>query len=283
MASKIRIKIEIDGQKYILPILPPSIQISYPSGNEAANVVKLGEITILKSRRLKTFTIESFFPRRANDYPFCVTRDKFMQPERYISAFERAQNDKLPCIITMEGTGLSAFWATIEDFSITIGRNDDLEYSVSFKEFRPYGQRAKTMQIEATGADGKVLTWDRQGGQRQPAAFAVGDMVIVNGAYWATSTGLYPPTESPIGFGAEPLTSALREVWRNRKVSDGNTLTDQRCVIERVESERARTYDLPALGPVDIPQPIKFRFCVADLSTGSTLGWVSETQMTRIV
>lgn len=283
MASNIRITLEIDGKKYVLPILPPSIQITYPSGNETANVVKLGEITIMKRRRLKLFSIESFFPRRANDYPFCVTRDKFMTPERYIETFERAQNDKLPCIVSIEGSGISSFWATIEDFSLTIGRDDNINYTLSIKEYRPYGQRAKSMQIEAEGAGGKMLTWDKQGAQRQPSGYAVGDMVTVSGTYWATSTGVYPPIESPAGFADEPLTSALKEAWRNRKSLSGNTLTDRRCIIIDLETDRTKTFNLPAIGEVGVPRPTLFRYCIADLNSGQTLGWVSEQQMMRIV
>ena len=283
MASRIRITIEIDNTKYILPVLPPSLQITYPSGNETAEVIKLGEITIQKTRKLKTTTIDSFLPRRANDYPFCITRDKFMVPEKYISAFERAQNEKIPCIVTIEASGLPAFWATIEDFSITIDRNDDIGYSLNIKEYRPYGQRAKTMQINTnTLFAGTVMSWDKQGSKRQPKAFAPGDIVLVNGAYWATPTGLYPPAEGLLNFGAEPLTAPLRELWRNRKNQSGNKLSEQRCIIVDIEADRTMTPDLPVIGQVGFPLPIPFRYAVADATDGKMYGWVAEKQMTRV-
>ena len=284
MASNIKITLEIEGKSYVLPILPPSIEVSSPSGNESADVIKLGEITIPKKRRLRTLTIDSFLPFSSTAFPFCMTRDSFMYPKEYITAFDKAQTEGTPARLTVEGCGLNAFYVTIEDFSYTFGRDRNIEYSLSLKEFRPYGQRGKTMEVysDVFNEDESVEMTTNYGGIRQPGDYAIGDRVIVNGAYWASQTGLKPPISGLTNFATEPLTPALYELWRNRKQLDGNVLSGQRCIIIDKEMDKTKTYDLPIMGDVDVPIPIPFRYHVADLDTRKAIGWVSGTQMERI-
>lgn len=284
MASNIKITLETNGKSYVLPILPPSVEISSPSGNESADVIKLGEITIPKKRRLRTLTIDSFFPFSSTAFPFCITRDDFMFPKSYISAFDRAQTDGTPAILTIEGCGISSFYVTIEDFTYSFGRDDNVEYSLSLKEFRPYGQRYKTLDVysDVFNDDDSAELVSYIGTIRQPNGFAIGDRVVVSGSYWASPTGLKPPVSGLENFASEPLTPELYEIWRNRKQQDFNVLNAQRCIIIDKETEKTKTYDLPIIGDANVPIPIQYRYHIANLDDHKSIGWVAEAQMTRI-
>lgn len=284
MASNVKITFEFDGKKYVLPVLPPSIQITSPSGNESAEVIKLGEITIMKTRKLRTMTIESFFPVSAQAFPFCSTKEDFKRPAEYLKAFTNAQENKIPARFTVEGVGLNAFWVTVEEFSYTFGRDENVEYSLSLKEYKPYGQTSKTMEQYNDIFDDSTeqVSSDSDGEKREPEDYAIGDHVFVSGAYFKTPTGMYPPSTGLANFATEPLTSALYEFWHNRKNIPTESLHGQRCIIIDRETSKTNHYDIPIAGEIDIPKPTPFPYHVADLDSRESYGWVAEYQMKRI-
>jgi len=288
MASNIDIYLETtNGLKYQLPVLPGDIQIASNSGNESVQTIALGEITILKRAQLKSLTIESFFPGH-DCYPFARCRGKtFKSPNEYISGFDRVQKYAEPMKLTITGIGLDAFWVSIETFSVTHGRNDDIQYSLSLKEYRPYGQTAKMLERIEQLYDFKVDDGELSEGtgqKRQPANFAIGDRVIVNGDYFANSYGVVPILDSPANFLMQPYSASLAAIWANRKdLGMRESLNERRCIIVDREMQKYKTYDVPVAGDVSIPSELNlYPFCVADLGTRETIGWVSEKQMEHI-
>lgn len=286
MSSEIRFTIEIDDKKYVLPIPPSEIQITSPTGNEQADVIGLGEITILKRRKLRTLQIDSFFPLSKDQYSFCQTNDNFKSAGEYIKAFEEAQINKKHACLTIENSGIKSFYVSIEDFSITQGVTGEISYTLSLKEFRPYGQTAKTLEQNQTLFDWDVQTNEvhtANGKKRPPKSFAIGDHVIVSGDYYVTSTGIKPPVEGPMNFLKTPFDSTLAEVWRNRKdLKTVEPLNAQRCIIIDRDDNRTTFIDLPILGYEAVTTITPYRYHVADLETRKSIGWVAEDQMTRI-
>lgn len=277
----------ISGLKYQLPVLPEEIQISSNAGNESVQTIALGEITILKRSQLKTLTIDSFFPGH-DSYPFSRCRGgDFEPPNVYISGFNRIQKEAEPVKLTITNIGLSSFWVSIEEFSVTHGRSDDIHYSLSLKEYRPYGQT--TMMLEKIEPLYKFDVEDdelREGtGQiRQDAGFAIGDRVLVSGMYYANSYGDIPILDTPTNFLMQPFSSALASVWAGRRdLGLRIPLVGQRCIIVDREMQKYKSYDVPVMGDVNIPSELNlFPFCIADLETRKTIGWVAETQMEHI-
>lgn len=288
MASNIDITLEtVGGKKYKLPVLPEEIQITTNAGNESAQTIALGEITILKRSQLKTLAIDSFFPGH-DCYPFSRCRGgEFVKPEVYLGAFNKAQMDAEPMKLTVTNIGLSAFWVSIEEFTVTHGRTDDIYYSLSLKEYRAYGQTAKMLEkIEPLydfDADGNELK-EGTGQVRQDSGFAIGDRVVVSGQYYANSYGDLPILDTPTNFLMQPYSSALASLWAGRKgLGAREPLNARRCIIIDREMQRYKTYDVPVLGDVQIPSELNlYQFCVADLETRETIGWVGESQMEHI-
>lgn len=288
LTSPIDIYLEtIDGEMYKLPILPEEIQITTNAGNESVQTIALGEITILKRAQLKTLTIDSFFPGK-DCYPFARVRGAaFKEPNEYIAAFNDIQKKAEPVKLTITNIKLSAFWVSIEEFTITHGRTEDIRYSLSLKEYRPYGQTTKMLEqieplYEFDVEENEV--YEGVGKARQSAGFAIGDRVIVNGLYFANSYGDIPILDTPSNFLMQPYSSALAALWAGRKdIGLRMPLIAQRCIIIDREMQKYKTYDVPVLGDVQIPSELNlFPFCVADLESRETIGWVSETQMVHI-
>ncbi len=285
MSSEVRITFEFSGnpEKYVLPVLPPQIQIHTPSGNESTEVVKLGEITILKRKKLRSFTIDAFFPSTANAYSFCVTNDNFKPPSYYLSAFETAMERKIPAKITIENVGLKSFWVSIENFTTTFGRTSDIEYSIELKEFRPYGQLTKTIDKTETlfGIQSEKIL-DSTGKKRQSNGFAIGDKVIVSGPYFENPDGRFQALQPPLNYLKEPFNAALETLWGARNDYFPGKLDAQRCIICNKAEGKLITFDVPFAADQDVTIPQKYNIQVADLEKRTVIGWVQESQITRI-
>lgn len=283
--SDVRITIEAGEMKYILPVLPPSLEFTSPTGNETTEVLSVGEISILKNRKLRTLTIESFFPPFYNSYPFiCVDAQDFRSPGYMIEAIDTLQVNKSPVRVTIEGIGLSTFWASIEDFTYKFSQSDDVDYTLSLREFRPYGQRAKTMERQDTVFDWEEdddIYWEAYGLVRHPSSFSFGDRVVVSGKYFLNPNGLLPSSDMPSDFLQRPYSASLAAEWIKL---DGvqNVLNGRRCVIIDIEDSKTDYIDLPIIGYTARTVTVPYRFCVADLESRKKIGWVSEYQMVRI-
>lgn len=288
MASNIDIYLDTtNGRQYRLPILPEEIQVSSNSGNESVQTIALGEITILKRAQLKSLTIDSFFPGH-DCYPFARCRGgDFKKPDEYISGFYEIQKDAEPVKLTITNINLQSFWVSIEEFVTTHGRMDDVKYTLTLKEYRPYGQTVKMLEkvdplYEFDVEDDELS--EGTGQTRQPAEYAIGDRVIVNGKYYANACGDVPILSFPTDFLMKPYSSALASIWAARKdLGYVEPLNGQRCIIVDRETQKYKTYDVPVMGDVHIPSELNsYPYCVADLETRQTIGWVAAEQMERI-
>ena len=285
MADNIDIILEFDDKKYTIPVLPGEVTISSPTGNESAETIALGEITILKKRKLKTLSIESFLPARSG-LPFCRTNDEFKKPKFYIDGFLKAQEQQIPVRLSITGCGIPSFWCSIEDFSYTRSQTSDINYSLGLREYRPYGQKAKQMEKVDP-----LFDWEESedtvaesfGQVRQPTSFAIGDRVVVTGQYFSSPDGGIVPASAPVNFMMDPFTESAAILWASRKdIVSVEPLNQRRCIICDVERERVKYYDLPAVADQPIPTILDYPYMVADLETRKAIGWVSEAQMVRL-
>lgn len=284
MAGNIDIYLEFEGEMYQLPVLPAQLHIQSASGNESAETIALGEVTILKMRKLRALTIESFFPAHSG-YPFCRTRENFKKPQAYLRIIEKAQTELIPARLTITNTGLSTFWVSVEDFRHTMAQDDSIAYSLSLKEYRPYGQRAKTMEQNPSLFDEtseSVLT-ESFGQVREPTDYAVGDRMIVSGIYYSSPDGALALLDSPVDFMQQPYTSAAAALWKARKdIGNVSVLNGQRCIIIDRDMGKITHYDAPIVGDVDVPVAAPYCYHIADLETRKAIGWVAKYQMQRL-
>lgn len=186
----IRFFIEFESLVVQLPVNPEELKIVGSGNNKTQEIIKLGEINILRQVKLKECSISSFFPANA-DAPYVLTKGKFEEPKFYLDLFTKIRDSKKPCRLSVYGTEIN-FLAAIESFEYTRkGGDPDIYYTLALKEYRPYSARVVVIKEATPQAAPKAEVATPQ---RAKTGFAIGDTVKVNGKYWYTSYG-----DSPFG------------------------------------------------------------------------------------
>ena len=154
MAVNIILYFNDDG--IVLPVNPEELEISRSSDNENIDIVGAGKRTRKDSMSLWTTTIESFFPGK-NSYWY-----KGKKPNEYINFIMNIwkadyKNNNVPKIVT---TGLPRNLNTffvIEEFNYDskAGEEEDIYYTLSLKEYKPYGVKEIEIKNKKTKTKGK--------------------------------------------------------------------------------------------------------------------------------
>ena len=122
-----------------LPINPDSYSVDGKQNNTSLYINDFGEINLKGKRALKTVSWSGCFP--AQKYSFCKVTP--LEPMSYIKMLEDCleKNTQMHVII---GTNVNIF-ATLESLQWSDNeQNDDITYSVSFKEDREPGEAIRT-------------------------------------------------------------------------------------------------------------------------------------------
>lgn len=190
----IRLFFEYNKQVVQLPVNPASLAVESAGNNETVEIVALGEINILRQKKLKTVKVECFFPAEVNqNAPYVLTSGQFKEPQFYVDFFEKIRDDKKPVRFIVTDTKINML-VGIESFVPALNAgDDDTSYTLELKEYRPYAPKVVTIQAPAVVANAQqqapTATTNEQ---RQPAGFAIGDEVTVSGNYWYSSYGDNP-------------------------------------------------------------------------------------------
>lgn len=285
--DKVTLKLERregEDKTFIFPVLPEELEIGGDAGNESINTIKQGEVTVFGNRKLRRFDIECFFT--ANEAaPFCKTKgEEFRTPEECVRWMKSIQDEQEPVWFIAEGLDLDAFWVTVESFKWKYAAMRDIHYTISFKEYRPFGQRAKTLnRAPDVFGTGERKTYDSMGQRREPTGWAIGDRVLVSGMYFSSPNGdramLSDMADMPERFMARPWSAALELTYK--ALSNRITpLKAQRAVIIDIWKTQMVSTPFDELTKTTIKSP--FCYCVADLETQQRIGWVAEAQMIRV-
>ena len=175
----IRFFFEYEKEVIQLPVNPEEVTIVIPGRNETSEVVKLGEINILRTVGLKECTISSFLPVDSNA-PYVLTDGDFKEPDFYINFFNKIRADKKPARFIISDVGINML-VGVEDFEYGLqAQDDDTQYTLDLKEYKQYG--SKVMKVN--NATKKVSKTKKGKKERQKTGFAIGDIVIASGKYW---------------------------------------------------------------------------------------------------
>ena len=186
----IRFFFEFNNQVVQLPVNPEEIMITSSGNNKTEEIVKLGEINLLRQKKLEALVIESFLPTD-KDAPYVLTKGKFEKPQFYIDFFEKIRAEKKPFRFLISGTKINML-ASIEDLEYGMkAADDDIHYSISLKEYRPFSSKVVKIKLPTNKAEpAKVTPPPKQ--ERPKTGFSIGDTVIANGKYWYSSYGDKP-------------------------------------------------------------------------------------------
>ena len=206
--SQYRIWFEASGfPRFELPVNPQEITISYPANTTNYDVEGLGEIIIPRKVKLRTFTLESFFPRDGVFVPF-ANSDAWYKPEWYVSFFRQMQVKGTPFNVTISrGTDqILSYTGDVEeqiydstsmkvvvlDFSLTDkgGEPGDVYYTISFSEYKDASpQTLAEIANETIDADDRIVSQELvEVITRSPQddVIAAGTVVEINGRVYET-------------------------------------------------------------------------------------------------
>lgn len=146
--------LSFDNQRegFQIPINPGSIEIGDGSNAATYDIVGLGEINVIKSPKLTTFTFSSIFPARA--YPF-ISASVVLQPYEYVDMIKRWMGTKRPIRFVFTGTSFDINEAvSIEsfDWKEIAGTNGDIDYTLKLKKYVFYSAQRVNVTTRQSGA-----------------------------------------------------------------------------------------------------------------------------------
>lgn len=195
MINDIGIFLNYEDEVVQIPVNPSELQVSAEGNNKTVEIIQLGDISILKKRKLQTISWDSWFPYDSW-FPSIRTKGQFKRPDFYVDYIEQIRDNCKPCRLIVTGIGIN-MQVSIEGFSYThkAGEHEDKYYSISLKEWKPY----KIIPVATDQSD--LNRWGAKMGTttQKPAAPAVapkqvtiGCDVILNGTVHYDSYGAKP-------------------------------------------------------------------------------------------
>ena len=139
------------GKEIIIPVLPSKLKVTSAGDNDTDTVLGLGEVLILRQKRLRTVSWDSFCPAHSAPYaPGVIT-----PPLELIRAIQTARDALQPVRLLITGTdldinvrmGIESF-----DYEERSGELGDLYYSIKLSEWKDYSPRRIVLQ-EPTAKD----------------------------------------------------------------------------------------------------------------------------------
>lgn len=175
-----------------LPVNPEELPEEHPGDTETVNVLGLGEVIIPRAPKLKTVTIESFFPGKP--FPGVLTSGAFQPAEFYINFFDEALKSKKPIQYTPvryyeDGTPFftadTGFACIVKSFAYTEkgGETGDFYYTLQLTEWRDYSPRRVSVEL-----GGKRKKASPEPTRKKPSGqITVGSICLANGRYYYSS------------------------------------------------------------------------------------------------
>ena len=194
-----------------LPVNPAELTVRYQGNNLRTEVVKLGEINILRDRKLAAVSFPALLP--GDDYyPFIIGR--WRPPTQIASYFRGAIERKTAIRFVVSGIGIN-MRVSVEDTTNkwAAGDHESIILPLSLLEYRSYG--ASTLKIPAaTGAAPKAGQPPRPSDKAQSSAHTV-----------SSGDTLWAIAQKHLGDGSRyPEIAALNNIANPNLIYPGTTL-----------------------------------------------------------
>lgn len=148
---------------FYIPVLPASIEMSESGSGSTFNVAALGEINVIKDRKLSEYSFASFFPKEGSPFwpQFEETtaesentgaprvKEDYKPPRECVRLIMKWMESKRPIRLKYNGSTFGIDTpVSIESFQWkeTAGGGGDIEYSIKLKHYVFYSARKMTVQ-----------------------------------------------------------------------------------------------------------------------------------------
>lgn len=160
--ADVRIYIVYNKEVIQLPVNPPEINVKNAGNNQIVDIVKLGEVNLLKKPKLTEFSFESFFPvviAGLKTLPPYIASETVQEPDYYVNLFQKIKSEMNPIQFIISGyySDGAAFneFISVEDFDHKLTSHGDIDYTISMKIYQPYNSKI-------LDANGKVVSKSRE-------------------------------------------------------------------------------------------------------------------------
>lgn len=156
-----KIYIAQGNTSFALPINPERLQLSEKSNNKTKTVLNLGDVNIPNVRGLNEIKFDSLFPFSWGNY-CSVTQAQLKRPMDYVNLIMSFKNSNSPVrllfagniqqIIKANGNTSGLFLIEDMDWEVRAGEEEDIYFSIKFKQYRSYEPRKVTIKkpVQAT-------------------------------------------------------------------------------------------------------------------------------------
>lgn len=117
-----------------LPYPLQSFELGNPHNNYTFSTINIGDVLAIGKSKLKTLSIDSFFPK--NDAPYLINHN-FKDPMTCVSMIERRRKSGLPIRVTIVGAGINLAMA-IDGFTWGKDEGDgsgDVAFTLDLTEY----------------------------------------------------------------------------------------------------------------------------------------------------
>lgn len=163
-----------DREFFRLPVNPEKVNVKEEGDGEEFTIASLGKVNVPKPAKLKSFTLESYFPAQPTHYSATV----FKKPKDYIRLLEKWLNHKQPVrYIYVNGPFTINELVTIERFEYdeSFG-SEDVNFSLELKQFVPFHPKKAQVVKSKTSPAKKVVkktTPTRQNTKPKPTTYTL--------------------------------------------------------------------------------------------------------------
>ncbi|AWO74976.1 MULTISPECIES: LysM peptidoglycan-binding domain-containing protein [Geobacillus] len=182
-----------DREFFRLPVNPEKVNVKEEGDGEEFTIASLGKVNVPKPAKLKSFTLESYFPAQPTHYSATV----FKKPKDYIRLLEKWLNHKQPVrYIYVNGPFTINELVTIERFEYdeSFG-SEDVNFSLELKKYVPFGPKKMKIAKAKNGTKQivKKNTPTRQNTKPKPTTYTLkrGDSLWKVAQYYTGSGHRY--------------------------------------------------------------------------------------------
>lgn len=169
--NNVKIFFEYNDEVIQLPVNPEEFTVTTSGNNQTEEIIKLGQVNILKLPNLSEMSIGSFFPID-DGYPYVVARGKaFKTPDELVTFFEKPYYAKEPLRMIIanaedENSTKKAFLLSIEHFESSFkGLDSDTHYKLDFKRYVNFGNKIYDTTFQIPVDDDGKFKWIKQKGR----------------------------------------------------------------------------------------------------------------------
>lgn len=121
-----------------LPVNPEKLEVKYKGNNKTTEIISLGEVSVLKDRKLAQVSFSSFFPDQSW-FPAIRTTGDFKGAQFYKDYFQKVFDNKKPIRLIVTGIDVNML-VSVEafDYFHQAGDHEDAYYTLDLLEYRPF-------------------------------------------------------------------------------------------------------------------------------------------------